>query len=122
MAKKFPAKILKPLPKKIMVMGKEFDVRYTDNLHDEDRQELYGETHGREFRININTKYSYEAQRITLFHEAIHAALSVSGLTHLLTEKLEEALVSAIESSFADAVDVYALTAPEVDKKPKTEV
>jgi hypothetical protein len=78
-------------------------------LVDEDKQALYGETHGRDYQISINTKQSRESQEATLFHEAVHAALSVSGLDHLVTEQIEEALVTMMESAFADVVDVYAL-------------
>lgn len=49
--------------------------------------------------ITISAGDSYGAQRKTLFHEALHAALYVSGQSERLSPKQEESLVVALEHS-----------------------
>lgn len=97
------------LPKTIKILGRNFEINYKPNLKEEDGNYLYGETFGRDLRIDINSSISLQMQKDTLFHEAIHAALEVSGLTGLLDDKLEEAIVTCLEHAFAHIVDVSAL-------------
>ena len=96
------------LPETIQILGKPFQIRYIANLKDKTDPEelLYGATHGREFQIDINSSYPIDIQRKTLFHEAMHGALAVAGLTHLLDDKIEEAIISCFEHAFADHIDM----------------
>jgi len=100
-----PARSKVTLPHKVMVLGKVFTVDYVKNLKD-DKEDLYGETYGREFSIKINANHPEAVQRATLVHEMIHAGLSVAGLDHLIAEELEETIVSCMESILAHAVNV----------------
>jgi hypothetical protein len=100
------------LPTRVMVLGKVFNVEYVKNLKDE-KEELYGETLGRDFIIKINSSHSDAVQRATLVHEMIHAGLSVAGLDHLLAEELEETVVSCMESILAHAVNVNLFAVEE---------
>ena len=48
---------------------------------------------------------SLKTFRDTMRHEMLHAAISVSGLNHILNDNLEEALVRALENLFLPAID-----------------
>jgi len=102
-----------PMPRQIRILGKVFDVSYIPHLKAaEDGEELHGQMHPLAFKIDINSIKSRSAQESTLFHEAIHGALDITGLADLIdNEKLEEAIVRCIECAFADVVDIYALSA-----------
>lgn len=111
------------MPKKVKILGKLFDINYQSNLKDKEdpAEALYGEMHGREFVIDINSSYGRKIQEDTLFHEAMHAALAVSGLSHLLDEKIEEAIISCFEHAFSHAVNT-ALLAAEIDNQDESGV
>ena len=107
------------LPKKIKILGKTFEIAYIPDMKDkDDGDDLYGEMHAREFRIDINSSKSREVQEHTLFHEAMHGALDVAGLSSLLDEKVEEAIITCFENAFAHTVNVYALSI-DSDETPK---
>lgn len=106
-----------PLPTQIKILGKIFQVSYVPTLIDaETKEELFGETHGRDFKIEISTRFPRDIQEKTLFHEAMHAALSVAGLDHILEDRVEEAIISCLENAFSDVVNVHSLAVDSNDK------
>ena len=73
---------------------------------------IYGDCSVSEKKIRIHQTQSVEAAKHTLWHEAIHAALGLSGITELLDDKnvnLEEAVVRCIEHAFSDVVNLDLL-------------
>jgi len=55
----------------------------------------FGESNGSERTIRIRDTSPFHPS--TLLHEICHQVLYVSGLTNLLTDELEEAIVTALE-------------------------
>ena len=98
-------KSLDSLPKKIKVLGIEFEIKLC-TLKDE-----FGDCTIDTRLIRVDKHQGLDQALITVWHEAIHAALAVSGLNELLapTDGLEEAIVRCLEHSFADIVDIYKL-------------
>ena len=95
------------LPSKVSIMGRTFDVKVM-NL-----KGCAGDCTVADSLIRIHQAQSVESAKATLWHEAIHAALGISGLTELLEAKndsLEEAIVRCIEHAFADVVNVDKLS------------
>lgn len=97
------------LPASVDVMGLEFSV----NLQPMKKGD-WGECVIEERKIFINQAIDLGHARDTLFHESVHAALGVSGLSHLLEYNLEEAIVRCIEHAFCHVVDVTGLASIEV--------
>jgi hypothetical protein len=91
------------LPKSITVLGKQFEVIVT-NL-----KGLHGDCDATKGVIRIHQNCTIEVARSTLFHEAIHAALDVSGQGEMLREDQEEALVRMLEHTFYHIVDINKL-------------
>lgn len=91
------------LPRKVEIFGKEFDIVIT-NL-----KGLHGDCDTAKGVIRIHQNCSIESARSTLFHEAIHAALAVSGQNEMLREDQEEALVRMLEHAFYRIVNVDKL-------------
>lgn len=63
--------------------------------------------------IMLNKKDTLANKRATLFHELCHAALHVGGVSFVLTDEVEEAVVRAIEHG------VYPLIEQIVNYKEK---
>ena len=98
----------KSLPTKINIFGKTVSVVRVEMKDGE-----FGEYEQHKRIIKINKKSAQEEAFETLFHEAIHAALHISGLSAMLpVDKkvdLEEAIVTCLENAFSDAIDVDKL-------------
>lgn len=95
----------KALPKSIIVFGIVFSVEISSELG----EHTMGETDGYNRTIKINPNQSEEQLHSTLFHEALHAILHVSGLTALLTTGLEEGIVMALEAALSDKINLSTL-------------
>jgi Zn-dependent peptidase ImmA (M78 family) len=79
------------LPPNILVGGMEFKIVFKDT-------EDYGAMHFDEKIIYIRKGLTEEEQLDTLIHEVHHAALSISGVSHILDDdNTEEALVRLVE-------------------------
>lgn len=83
----------------IMIMGVKVKIRYMSKMIFDEEDELHGAFCAESMTIFISTKSDMHA---TLVHELGHAVLAISGLTHLLSSKTEEAVVSAIENGLKD--------------------
>jgi Zn-dependent peptidase ImmA (M78 family) len=92
------------LPNKITVLGRAFEVVIT-NL-----KGLHGDCNLDKNVIRIHQNCTPEQARVTLFHEAVHAALAVSGHNEMLKENQEEALVRMMEHAFNSCIDINKLT------------
>ena len=92
MAKK-PAKPSKSktLPKSIIIAGHSFSV---EEMLLEDK---HGECDVAGRKIRINSESSLEMKWHTLFHEVLHAVLGIAGLSEILEEKVEEAVVLSLD-------------------------
>ena len=92
-------------PKTIYPCGIPFTVIYEHMDTDE-----YGETIGHEQLVRINTdpakKKSHES---TLFHEYLHSILHCSGLSEILGENTEEALVVCLETHLKRHIDMKSI-------------
>ena len=91
--------VRKKRPTAVPILGQSFDIAYKEHLQ-EDGEDVYGQTDTKEFNIGIDKKSNKDPKTFeaTLMHETIHGILGVSGLNELLDEKLEEAIVVAIEN------------------------
>lgn len=94
------------MPKYVMVFGKKVRIEYRDDM-----AELHGDFDGSKFLIRINKFQSEKEQRLTIAHEALHAVLFISGISFILNDDLEEAVVRSMENGFLPIVeDAHLLT------------
>lgn len=89
---------MKKLPTYISVLGHTFTIKQVPKLADDG----HGECNVDERTIKISTAYPLASRQSTLRHEAIHAILGITGLTELLSDELEEAIVVAIENALTE--------------------
>jgi hypothetical protein len=93
------------LPKEVTILGREHTVKVEKCSSEEDMGEML-----RGYRtIRISPSHPKDTLESTLFHECVHAALYTAGLSELLTEDQEEAVVICMESAFAHAIDLDKL-------------
>lgn len=81
-------------PDTVSVMGIEFQVKHPKKVDDGN---AYGLTKGGDHHIEIAGNLQGDAFERVLLHETIHAILYVSGITEILDEAKEEAIVLALE-------------------------
>ncbi len=93
----------KRLPDSVMVMGQKFTIIY------ESLEGALGECHAPFKLIKIDNRQSPEAAESSLFHEMLHAALYLAGLSTLLDPSVEEAVVVALEHAFEKKIDYKKL-------------
>ena len=91
-------------PKSVCVLGQDFSIEYKPKVVVGDNDECYGLTHVKDFTIQISSTENKtpEQMEATLLHEVIHAVLGVSGLTELIDDKTEEALVVSLENGLKE--------------------
>ena len=82
--------------KTLSIGGEKFKVSYEDI-------EDFGQTHFDKKLIVIRKGLSKEDSKRTLFHEAIHAALFMSGISFTFEGGQEEAVVRALDNIFYPA-------------------
>ena len=95
------------LPKEIKVLGRTFEVKYPKKV---DKEDSYGETNGPERVIKIRSTLSTSVTEDTLLHETIHAILYTAGISELLDEDKEEAIVVALENGLIQLYERKDLT------------
>lgn len=93
------------IPQKIRILGQDITISRKDMKEGD-----YGEYLEYKCQININKTLGYEEAVATLVHEAIHAALHISGQSQHLSMKLEEGIVICLENAFSHAVNINNLT------------
>jgi hypothetical protein len=106
-----PKKNNPAVPSKVRIFGKVIHVFREDMPKEE-----FGEYHQHEYKITISKRLGTDDALHTLFHECIHAALHISGLSEMLpgpngsdddkTADLEEAIVTCLENALYDMVDI----------------
>lgn len=77
--------------KTVPILGQLYTVEYVD------LGRYQGESDGDEHSIKVHEDLDGTERRDATVHEILHSILHESGLTHLLTDELEEALVRALE-------------------------
>lgn len=87
------------LPKAVGVFGHAFEVELVPSLGDHGRFEPDDGV------IFINKDISADEQWSTLFHEMLHAALFLGGLSEVLGGQLEEGVVRCIENSMWSSLE-----------------
>lgn len=95
---------LATFPTQLNILGKIFSVKYVKMASGD-----YGETLSKDLLIKINKKLPIESMHATLIHEMAHAALGISGLTEVLSEQQEEAVVTAFENCFSQYISLDSL-------------
>jgi len=85
-------------PTSVMILGTKFRIEYPEIIQDESEQ-VCGSMTGDERLIKISLKENPTELQLhsSLVHEIVHACLYVSGLSQVLDDKLEEAVVVALE-------------------------
>ena len=96
------------LPAAVTVLGKTFKVTVT-NL-----KGLYGDCDVGAGVIRIHQGLDVDVAKKTLFHEAIHAALGVSGHNEMLKEDQEEAIVRMFEHAFSNCMNLDKISLDKV--------
>jgi hypothetical protein len=84
---------------KLVIAGHTIKVKYINALKDDDRLDLHGDFNSDTRCIRICLDQSPAEQAQTLFHEAIHAAMHLSGQAALLKPEHEEGIVVALENA-----------------------
>lgn len=80
----------------VRIGGKRIKLTYDDKMEAEGLAgEFSGET------IRLNPRQSKAALESTVFHELIHAALSIGGVNEILSERQEEAVAHCLENLLA---------------------
>lgn len=74
----------------MLILGREYRVVFRQDMED------FGQCHPDEGVLEV--KSGVPQMAATLLHETMHAILAESGLTHLLDNNLEEAIVRAMEN------------------------
>lgn len=76
--------------------------------HDPKDSETWGQYHHDSAKITLSDAVKdVHDFRMTVKHELIHAALGISGLTHLLSDEVEEGIVRALENLLLPALDDF---------------
>lgn len=101
-------------PTSILIGGRRIPIRVTSLLEDEGHLGDY-DSNTRSIRLDSSTLLDPTLLRDTLTHEVIHCALDLAGISFnssgTLSPKLEEQVVTALESLAAPAiVRVYRMT------------
>ena len=89
------------VPVRIPIGGKQVTVEYPLVVQgDKDEEDLYGDTssNGRRIRISLTECKSDADLLATVFHEMLHSALAISGVTAVLNPTSEEAVACSLES------------------------
>lgn len=87
----------KKFPTKVMGLGGPIDILRLPMLEKTNQgEEVAGRWLEAERIIHVWAGQSPREQWRTLYHELVHAALTDSGMTHLLTNESEEALADLI--------------------------
>lgn len=81
-------------PTTVPIMGIDFTIKHPKKVDD---GHAHGLTKGDEHYIELCSSLQGDAFERVLLHETMHGILYVSGLTELLDEKTEEAIVLALE-------------------------
>lgn len=94
------------LPIKAKILGKEFKIKY-QKITKWDRVEVMGLTFRdlKTIKISLNLHDNAEELYATLFHELLHAALSVPKLDSEIDEELEERIIICLENAIAPLID-----------------
>lgn len=94
---------LTKFPDTIPILGIPFEIQYPKVVKDEDGEELSGDcdVNHRRLRISTTENETEEQAESTLLHETIHGILGVSGVSALLEDKVEEAIVLALENGLS---------------------
>ena len=92
-----------PLPKKLTILGHPIKVVLVSKLEDDN----HGDCDHIKRTIRISTSYPLDQQWATLYHECTHMVLGLTGLSELLTDNLEEAVVVAIENGLYPLINHF---------------
>ncbi|MFW7382374.1 MAG: hypothetical protein ACOH5I_26490 [Oligoflexus sp.] len=93
------------------IAGVDIKVVYKDKLKDDDGNDVYGMSDGGEHTIHICKTKNNTPQKLrsTLFHEACHMCLYITGNSQSLSTAKEESIVLAFEHVMLDWVDKLKL-------------
>jgi hypothetical protein len=91
----------------VPVLGIPFDVHFVEEV---DKDHSMGECDGPERAIKIKHAQTPEMLESTLLHEVCHAILYTSGISELLEENQEEAIVVALENGLSQLYQRKDLT------------
>lgn len=98
-----PAKPFRYPVGSVVVGGKKIGI-----AHDPKNSEDWGEYHHDAGMILLSDAVATrEDFHKTVCHELLHATLGLSGLTHMLSNEMEESLVRAMENIFLPALDDF---------------
>lgn len=103
------------VPNSLILLGRNIEVKITDLNKEPDNGTTYGMCHGHEHRIEVDLHHPQGQNQLnsTLFHEAAHMVLHLTGLTEMLhsaNDNLEEAVICAFETAFADYINMGDLS------------
>lgn len=108
--------------RKVNVCGQAYAVILKSPAEDEELEHLHGYCNYNRSEIILNTEYSVESMRVTLFHEIVHAALNAMGLDvklEALEPGLEESVVQCITAALRPALKSCSWKEPILKKVTK---
>lgn len=82
-------------PKQILIFGKTIPIEYVSEFEDEATEGMF-QSHPLKIMILDNDNWS---SRLT--HEAVHAALEISGVGQALGDAMEEAVTKCLENALS---------------------
>jgi hypothetical protein len=83
-------------PNKVIILGQPFTIKYEPSSK---MQGLFGDTDVDSHVIRINKSLPEHSIQSTLFHEFLHAALAVAGISYVISDNIEEAIVRCLENA-----------------------
>lgn len=86
------------MPKSIMLMGHRIKIELNDDPDNHGTCDVPMRT------IYIRRTDPISLQRETLLHECVHMILGLSGISQLLSDELEEAIVIAVETGLSPLI------------------
>lgn len=92
--------------RRLIILGQTWTVIYVESLTEGSEAPVYGSTDIDRRIIKIATAVNNTPALLqsTLLHEVIHAVLGIAGVSAMLTERTEEAIVLALESGLSPLV------------------
>lgn len=92
------------VPVQVLIGGKKVRIKYVRELLDDDGTGLCGDTCVEDLQIRISkSRHKNERQLFaTLYHELLHMALGIAGISAVWKDEQEEPIVYALESMLAD--------------------
>lgn len=94
---------------KINICGYEYTIEVAELVNDTDKDgEIFGHILYKEHKIIISCELCESERQATLLHEIVHAVFFHTGLTEILSGKMNEAIACAIGYQFPKIIEQFS--------------